>query len=68
MARSDAMTNVAERGFPADDLLIERPESTAPDYLAWKHDKIAAAIRHADDNPDDFVSEEEVWKTFGLDY
>lgn len=47
---------------------ITEPESTAPEYLAWKKAKIEAAIKHADEHPDDFLTEEEVWRKHGLAY
>lgn len=47
---------------------ITEPESTAPEYLAWKKAKIAATIKHMDEHPDDFLTEQEVWRHFGLDY
>ena len=58
-----------DRPLTIDDLTrITEPESTAPEYLAWKKAKIEAAIKHADEHPDDFLTEQEVWRHFGLDY
>lgn len=41
-------------------------DSREPAYLAWKREKIEAALRHADEHPDDFLTEKEVWKNHGL--
>ena len=52
----------------SDDLLPEQPESTDPHYLEWKKSKIKAAIQHADENPDAYLTEQEIWQKHGLDY
>ena len=45
----------------------EQPESSDPDYLAWKKAKVRAALREADEAPTDVVSQDEVWKKLGVD-
>ena len=51
-----------------DFIKVTRPESTDPEYLAWKKAKIEAAIKHADEHPDDYLTMGEVWKRLGLEY
>ena len=43
-------------------------ESVKPEYVQWKRDKIEAALRHADEHPDDFLTEKEIWNKHGIDY
>ena len=43
-----------------------QPESTDPEYLAWKNAKVEAAIRHMNEHPDDFLTHEEVCRKFGV--
>ena len=51
----------------AEDLTRIRDfEAKDPEYLEWKREKIEAAARHADEHPDDFLTEEEIWKKHGL--
>jgi hypothetical protein len=42
------------------------PESTDPKYLAWKREKIEAAIRQLDAHPDTTVPLNEMLKKHGL--
>jgi hypothetical protein len=52
-----------------DDLTtVTEPESTAPEYLAWKRAKIEAALRHADAHPDAVFTEQEILQMHGLAY
>jgi hypothetical protein len=51
----------------ADLTRITAPESTAPEYLAWKKAKVEATIKHMDEHPDDFYTLDEVWRHFGLE-
>lgn len=44
------------------------PESSDPEYLAWKKAKIEAAIKEADAFPEDTLTEAEVWQKHGLDH
>lgn len=46
---------------------ITEPESTDPEYLAWKKAKIEAAIKFADENPSARLTQEEVWRRLGLE-
>lgn len=46
-----------------DDLTsVTEPESEDPAYLAWKEAKIAAALKHAEQCPDDLLPLDEVWR------
>ena len=57
------------RTLTIDDLTrITEPESTAPEYLAWKKAKIEAALKHADEHPDAVFTEQEIWQMHGLAY
>jgi len=59
------------RPLTIDDLTrVTEPESTDPEYLAWKRprSKRPSTIKHADEHPDDFLTEQEVWRHFGLEY
>jgi hypothetical protein len=57
------------RPLTIDDLTrVTEPESTAPEYLAWKKAKIEASLKYADEHPDAFLTEQEVWKKHGLAY
>ena len=60
--------SVEQKSLSIDELTTEQPESTDPAYLAWKKAKIEAALKHADEHPDDFLTEQETWKKFGIDY
>jgi hypothetical protein len=42
-------------------------ESVTPQYLAWKREKIEAAIRQADAHPDDTIPLNEILKKHGLE-
>ena len=53
---------------PLDELSPPQPDSTRPAYLAWKKAKVRAAIKVADENPNDVATHEEMRKKFGLDY
>lgn len=50
------------------DAVSPEPEASDPAYLAWKKAKIKAAIKEADQAPDDVLSEQEIWKKLGLDH
>lgn len=41
-------------------------ESTTPDYIQWKRARIETALRHADEHPDDFLTEKEIWNKHRL--
>ena len=43
-------------------------ESEQADYIQWKRTKIETALRHADEHPDDFITEKEIWNRYGLGY
>lgn len=60
--------SVDRKSIPIDQLTTEQPESTHPAYLAWKRAKIEAALKHADEHPQEFLTEQETWKKFGIDY
>jgi hypothetical protein len=45
---------------------MTQPESSSPDYLEWKREKILRAIRRADEHPDIFINEKTIWITHGL--
>jgi len=42
-------------------------ESTDPDYLAWRDEKVAEALKEAKAHPEQRVPQSEVWKKFGLE-
>lgn len=42
-------------------------EPTSPAYLAWKKARVEAAVEEADAAPEDVVSQDEIWRRFGLD-
>jgi hypothetical protein len=51
----------------AKDLVrITAPESTTPEYLEWRREKILRAIKRADEHPDIFINEKTIWITHGL--
>ncbi len=62
------MEDTKDRPFAPRELTSPQPDSTDPAYQAWKKRKIQAAIKHADEYPDDGVTEEEIWQKFGLDH
>lgn len=49
-------------------LTAEQPESTDPDYLAWKEAKIRSVREAAQRSPDKLVSHTEMRKRLGLDH
>ena len=50
------------------DLTTEQPESTDPDYLAWKEAKIRNAREDARRSPDKLISHAEMRKRLGLEH
>lgn len=62
------MADLETANLTLRELTTEQPESTDPDYLAWKRRQIEEALAHADAFPDDVLTEEEVWKKRGLEY
>ncbi|MBV9758819.1 MAG: hypothetical protein JO047_17375 [Alphaproteobacteria bacterium] len=46
---------------------VSEPESTDPKYLAWKRAKLIAALKHADEHPEDTSLLDEVWRKHGLE-
>ncbi|NBC33778.1 MAG: hypothetical protein GVY13_13980 [Alphaproteobacteria bacterium] len=62
------MADVNMADLTLEELTREQPESTDPEYLAWKRRQIEEAVAHADAFPDDVLTEEEVWKKRGLEY
>lgn len=44
-----------------EDATQPGPESTDPDYRAWKEAKIKATVRQADENPNDTYTHEQVF-------
>ena len=61
------MSDTRDKHYSIDKLVTQQPESTDPAYLAWKKKKIRSAIKRADDNPDDVLTEKQIWNKFGLD-
>ena len=62
------MSDTTDKPLTLDELTKPGPESTDPAYLAWKEREIRAAIKEADENPDDFVTLDQIRKHFGLDH
>lgn len=46
------------------DLIVPQADSTDPDYPAWKDAKIEAALAEARANPDQRISQAEIWAHF----
>ena len=49
------------------ELLTPGPESSDPDYLAWKKAKIERALEQAKAHPEERITQKEIWKKFGLE-
>ena len=62
------MVDKKDRAAARIEMTSQQPDSTDPAYLAWKKAKIRAAIKAADEKPDDVVTQEGMWKMFGLDH
>ncbi len=62
------MSDIDQKPFTVDELTTAQPESTDPKYLAWKKQKIEASLKHADEHPDDVLTEQEMWQKHSLDY
>ena len=62
------MDGTEDRARSTLDAVSPEPESSDPAYLAWKKAKIKAAIKEADQAPDDVLSQQEIWKKLGLDH
>ena len=62
------MDSTEDKSHAAMDAVSPEPEASDPAYLAWKKAKIKAAIKEADQAPDDVLSEQEIWKKLGLDH
>jgi hypothetical protein len=45
---------------------ICNPETEDAEYLDWKRKKIETALRQADEQPDNFLTQNEVWEKHGL--
>ena len=52
------MSDPGQRPLTLDEATTPQPESTDPDYLAWKDAKVRAAIKSADAGK--FASKEDV--------
>ena len=62
------MANVEQQNLDYEELTTAQPESDNPEYMSWKRRKIEAAKQNADEHPDVFLTEEEVWQKHNLDY
>ncbi|WP_208348968.1 hypothetical protein [Pseudaestuariivita rosea] len=51
-----------------EDMLRPQPESTEPDYLAWRDEKVRAAIEHSRKHPESLKPLRDVAKKYGLEY
>lgn len=51
-----------------EDLTRPAPESTDPDYLAWRDEKVRAALAQVRAEPDSVIPLRDVMKQFGLEY
>lgn len=63
------MSYVPDRNAPitSKDLTgIRNIEADDAEYLDWKRAKIEAALRQADERPDNVLREHEVWEKHGL--
>ena len=62
------MANVEQKNLDYEELTTAQPEPDNPEYMSWKRRKIESAKQNADEHPDDFLTEEEVWQKHNLDY
>ena len=62
------MSDTEDAKITPDEATKPGPDSRDPGYLAWKEAKIRAALQRANEKPDEGLTEEEIWKKFGLDY
>ncbi len=61
------MSDANQEPLTIEDATMPGPESTDPDYLAWRDARVRSAIAEADANPDDVLTQDEMWKKFRLD-
>lgn len=61
------MDETKDRPLSLDEATTPQPDSTDPAYLAWRDAKVRAAIKEADESPDDAITLDEAWKKLGLD-
>lgn len=50
-----------------EELTTPQPESTDPDYLAWRDAKVRAALKAKEDGAATYKSLEEIAAKYGLD-
>ncbi len=62
------MTKIDQGSNQIDDRATEGQDSTDPAYIAWKKRKIEAAVRDADQQPAESLTERGVWQKHGLDH
>ena len=54
------MDDTTDNNILVEELIRSQAESSDPAYLSWKKAKIRAAIKQADENPADVVTQDEV--------
>ncbi len=50
------MSDIPEPSITLEEAIKDGPDSTDPAYLAWKQKKIRAAVKYADEHPDEFCT------------
>ena len=48
-----------------EEATTPQPDSDDPAYLAWKEATIRAALKEADENPDDVLTQEQMREKYG---
>ncbi len=61
------MSNIIDKPH-SDDLTKPQAESDDPAYLAWRDAKVKKALDEAKANPGERISQQEIWKKFGLEH
>lgn len=67
-AGKEAMADIDQKDLTIEEATTRQPESSDPAYLAWKRQKIEAALMHAGDHRNDVLTEQEIWQKHGLGY
>jgi hypothetical protein len=47
---------------------VVKTAGPGPDYDAWARAKIEAALKQAKDHPEERISQDAVWRKFGLEH
>ena len=60
------MNEITENDARVERATVGQPDSTDGDYVNWKRRKVADSLKEMDQFEDQLLTEEDVWRKFGL--